>query len=82
MRTYTEDELHGLMGIYTAKDRVGRIADDCARAETDIRWSRGFIEDKDTRDRMKRLADRILMLEREAGLIHAELDNLRREVQA
>ena len=31
---------------------------------------------------MKRLADRMLMLEREAGLILAELDNLRREVQA
>ena len=82
MRTYTEDELHGWLGICTSKDRMGTIADGIARAETDLRWSRGFIEDKDLRDRMKRLADRMLMLEREAGLIYAELDNLRREVQA
>lgn len=82
MRTYTEDDLHGFLGICTSKDRLGTIADGIARAETDLRWARGFIEDKDIRERMKILADRMLLLEREAGSIYAELDRIRREVQA
>ena len=81
-RVYSEDELHALIAIRAARDQMGRIAHECAQADTDVRWSRGFVNDEDTRDRIKALADRIVMLEREAGIILAELDRLRREVQA
>jgi hypothetical protein len=80
-RTYSEDELHSFQGIWTAKVMLSRIGDSAARAEADLSWSCGLLKDGDKKDRIKTLARRILMVEREAGNIYAELDRLRREVE-
>ena len=84
-RTYTAEELMGILELNTAYGKMAEVANLAASAEIGALSARGYLADvvdKDTRDKLRELADAALNITLEADRIQAALGAIRREVQA
>lgn len=82
MRTYTEEQVLAMMELADAYDKLCAIAQQAHRAEIASLAARGYLADadKETRDRIRNIADAALKITMEADSLAASINAIRREV--
>ena len=82
MRTYTEEEVNALMALATAVEEAGDLSQTAHQAAVDASFAAMNTEDRELRDMMRGAASSASEIMHAADRLQAQLNEIRRRVQA